>query len=165
MLPWLFSQVNFTKTQYFETIYIHISIVLKSLSYVWFINLPFQGVSFFPSFSQGCFLSCHYSFPLCYNLPFIIQFKIMRQTLAMYYVLPYHANLESIVVRTFYSSLSLPSPILKRIWKDDCQKISFGDQAVGTYSSLVSFHLNLWLLKFSTFLSWLNKCPWGISIL
>lgn len=123
----LFSQVNFTKTQYFETIHTYISIVLKSLSYAWFINLPFQGVSFFSSVSQDCFLSCHYSFPLYYNLPFIIQFKIMHQTLAMYYVLSYHVNLESTVLRTFYSSLSLPSPVLKRIWKDDCQKFSFGD--------------------------------------
>lgn len=125
----------------------------------------FQGVSSLPSFSQGCFLLHHFSFPLYCNLPFIIiQFKIRPRTLAMYCVLSYQINLESSVVRTtFYSSLSLFPPIPKRIRKSHaCQKFLIGEQAVGKHSPpLISFHLNLWLLKFATFFYWLNKCPLG----
>lgn len=88
----------------------------------------------------------------------------MRQTLAIYYVLSHHVNPEFTVVRTvLYSSPFLLSPVPHGIQKNDvCQKFSNGDQAVGRRSSpLISFHLNLWRLKFSTFLNWLNKCPLG----
>lgn len=63
----------------------------------------------------------------------------------MYYVLSYHVNLESTVVRTFYSSLSLLSPVPERIQKNEVgQKFLNGDQAFGKLASLlISFHLNL----------------------
>ena len=123
----------------------------------------FQCPFFLPAVSQGCILMCHLSFPLYYNISFIIQPQIIYQTLSMYYVLSYHVDLESTVVRTFYSSLSLLSPVPQRIQKNEvCQKFLNGDEAFGKLSSLlISFHLNLWLLKFSTFLYWLNKCLLG----
>lgn len=89
---------------------------------------------------------CHFSFPLYYHVPFITQPQIMRQTLAIYYVLSHHVNPEFTVVRTvLYSSPFLLSPVPHGIQKNDvCQKFSNGDQAVGRRSSpLISFHLNL----------------------
>lgn len=130
-----------------------------------FLPAVFSGLfSFFFFFFRDCFLMCHFSFPLYYHVPFIIQPQIMHQTLAIHCILSHHVNLEFTVVRTiFYSSPFLLSPVPHRIQKNDvCQKFSNGDQAVGRHSSpLISFHLNLWRLKFSMFLNWLNKCPLG----
>lgn len=70
------------------------------------------------------------------RLPFTVQFTVTHQTLATYYVLSRHVNLESTLVRTAYSSHALLFPVPKRSQdRDDCQKFVFGDQAVSRLSS------------------------------